>query len=282
MDTKKRKILGAGAVILGAGAVAAATAGAGKKIINGIVNGTAGEPVRDPINKNALQPEFTVAEDGAVALGKGRRVAFNHCWGCCTMCGVRLHIDEAQDKVVRVAGNPYNPLSASHAVPMSMPVREALVGLSARSAGEEEPTGHERPRQTSCETSSRGQQNRSNTHPSRFARSFNPCGLTRLSHHQNAPRKHGNMGQSPQRAQGPELLRHPCKAFHSPGRQSTYECIARQPATVKKQTTQPKTSRVAWLPNECLFRWRGHTSGRVFFYSGWAMNHNMTRCCTHR
>ena len=84
MDTKKRKILGAGAVILGAGAVAAATAGAGKKIINGIVNGTAGEPVRDPINKNALQPEFTVAEDGAVALGKGRRVAFNHCWGCCT------------------------------------------------------------------------------------------------------------------------------------------------------------------------------------------------------
>ncbi len=149
MDTKKRKILGAGAVILGAGAVAAATAGASKKIINGIVNGTAGEPVRDPINKNALQPEFTVAEDGAVALGKGRRVAFNHCWGCCTMCGVRLHIDEAQDKVVRVAGNPYNPLSASHAVPMSMPVREALVGLSARSAGEEEPTGHER-RSTVC------------------------------------------------------------------------------------------------------------------------------------
>ena len=33
MDTKKRKILGAGAVILGAGAVAAATAGAGKKIM---------------------------------------------------------------------------------------------------------------------------------------------------------------------------------------------------------------------------------------------------------
>ena len=140
MDTKKRKLIGAGAAILGASAVAAATAGAGKKIINGIVSGTAGEPVRDPINKNALPPEFTVAEDGSLALGKGSRVAFNHCWGCCTMCGVRLHIDEAQDKVVRVAGNPYNPLSASHAVPMSMPVSEALRGLSARGSGDAPPT----------------------------------------------------------------------------------------------------------------------------------------------
>ena len=123
MDNNKRKLLGAGAAIIGAGAVAAATAGLGKKLINGITQGTAGDPVRDPINKNALKPEFTVAQDGSVQLGEGSRVAFNHCWGCCTMCGVRLHIDAAQDKVVRVAGNPYNPLSASHAVPMSTPVR---------------------------------------------------------------------------------------------------------------------------------------------------------------
>ena len=87
MDNNKRKLLGAGAAIIGAGAVAAATAGLGKKLINGITQGTAGDPVRDPINKNALKPEFTVAQDGSVQLGEGSRVAFNHCWGCCTMCG---------------------------------------------------------------------------------------------------------------------------------------------------------------------------------------------------
>jgi tetrathionate reductase subunit A len=148
MDENKRKLLGAGAVILGAGAVAAAVAGTGKKLIDGIVAGTAGEAVRDPLAHNALSPEYTVAEDGKVSLGEHSRVAFNHCWGCCTMCGVRLHIDEREDKVVRAAGNPYNPLSSSHAVPMSTSVSEALRGLSART-GEDEPTGHER-RSTVC------------------------------------------------------------------------------------------------------------------------------------
>ena len=150
MDEKKRKLLGAGAVVLGAGALAAATAGTAKRLADGLARGTAGEPVRDAINKNSLSPEFTVAENGEVRLTEGHRVAFNHCWGCCSMCGVRLHIDEAQDKVVRVAGNPYNPLSISHAVPMDVPVREALRGLSARCDAPESANAGHSGRSTVC------------------------------------------------------------------------------------------------------------------------------------
>ena len=150
MDESKRKLLGAGAAILGAGAVAAASAGAGKRLIDGLIRGTAGEPVRDGLNKNSLPPEFSVGQSGEVRLTEGSRVAFNHCWGCCSMCGVRLHIDEARDKVVRVAGNPYNPLSSSHAVPMDTPVREALRGLSARGEAPEEANAGHAGRSTVC------------------------------------------------------------------------------------------------------------------------------------
>lgn len=48
MDAKKRKFLGTGAALLGAGALAAASAGAGKNVLDGIMRGTAGMPVRDP------------------------------------------------------------------------------------------------------------------------------------------------------------------------------------------------------------------------------------------
>ncbi|EPR44543.1 molybdopterin oxidoreductase [Desulfovibrio sp. X2] len=131
MDRTKRNLLKKGAAAAGLGVFAAAAAGAGMRLVNGLSRGTSGETVADPVAKNALRPEYTASPDGGVALGEGRRVAFNQCWGCTTFCGVRLHIDEATDTVVRVAGNPYNPLSQERHFPMSMPVAETLARLSA-------------------------------------------------------------------------------------------------------------------------------------------------------
>ncbi len=143
-DTSKRNLLKKGAAVAGLGLFAAASAGAAVKVVNGLLHGTAGEALADPVNKNSLQPEYRVTPTGEVRPGKGQRVAFNQCWGCTTFCGVRLHIDAATDTVVRVAGNPYNPLAHEHHFSMDTPVEEALRQLSA-----DKDQGHAK-RSTTC------------------------------------------------------------------------------------------------------------------------------------
>lgn len=130
-DQGKRSLLKKGAAVAGLGLFAAASAGAVVKVANGLLRGTAGQALADPINKNSLEPEYRVDASGAVTAGNGQRVAFNQCWGCTTFCGVRLHIDEATDTVTRVAGNPYNPLAHERHFSMDTPVEEALRRLSA-------------------------------------------------------------------------------------------------------------------------------------------------------
>ncbi|MDD3311754.1 molybdopterin dinucleotide binding domain-containing protein [Pseudodesulfovibrio sp.] len=128
MDKKRRVLVKAGlfaAGMAGIGIGAAVRAGAAP----------AAEPERlDParLSPRSLAPEYRCAADGSVQAEKGRRVAFNQCWGCTTFCGVRVHIDEASGEVVRMAGNPYNPLSHEKHFPMSLPVKDALARLSAR------------------------------------------------------------------------------------------------------------------------------------------------------
>lgn len=133
MDKKKRDFLKKGALAAaGLGVFAAASFDTARRMVRGLREGTAGVAVADAENKNSLPPEYCLTSNGTVTPGKGQRTAFNQCWGCTTFCGVRLHIDADKDEVVRAAGNPYNPLSTPHHLPMSMPVREALAALSAR------------------------------------------------------------------------------------------------------------------------------------------------------
>lgn len=133
MDDKKRNFLKKGALAaVGLGVFAAASLDTARRMVRGLREGTAGVPVANAENKNSLVPEYWMNPEGHAVPVKGQRVAFNQCWGCTTFCGVRLHIDEATDRVVRAAGNPYNPLSTSHQLPMSTPVNEALAALSAR------------------------------------------------------------------------------------------------------------------------------------------------------
>ncbi len=143
-DKGKRDLLKKGAAVAGLGLFAAASAGAAARVVGGLLSGSAGVALADPVNKNSLEPEYRVDAAGAVHAGNGQRVAFNQCWGCTTFCGVRLHIDEATDRVVRVAGNPYNPLAHEKPFSMDTPVEETLRRLSA-----DKDQGHDQ-RSTTC------------------------------------------------------------------------------------------------------------------------------------
>lgn len=80
---------------------------------------------------DAPAPEFRIDESGNVSINKAQQVSYTTCLGCTTMCGVRVRIDRASGKVLRVAGNPYNPLSTDPHLPMKASVRESFAAISA-------------------------------------------------------------------------------------------------------------------------------------------------------
>ncbi|MHB1123362.1 MAG: molybdopterin dinucleotide binding domain-containing protein [Ramlibacter sp.] len=80
---------------------------------------------------NAAAPEFTVDGSGRVALNTQQQVSYTTCLGCTTMCGVRVRTDRATGQVLRVAGNPYSPLSTDPHLPMKASVRESFLAVSA-------------------------------------------------------------------------------------------------------------------------------------------------------
>ena len=61
------------------------------------------------------------------------------CFGCWTQCGVRVRVDQQTNRVLRIAGNPYHPLSHEHHIDASVPFSTAMAqlagenGLDARS-----------------------------------------------------------------------------------------------------------------------------------------------------
>ena len=52
------------------------------------------------------------------------------CYGCTTLCGVRVRIDNQNEQVLRVSGNPYHPLSGDPHLPQAKPVVDALKSVS--------------------------------------------------------------------------------------------------------------------------------------------------------
>ena len=79
----------------------------------------------------APTPEYTVDErSGKLALNPDQQVSYTGCLGCTTQCGVRVRIDKTTGKVLRVTGNPYNPLSANPELPQNVSVKESFVALS--------------------------------------------------------------------------------------------------------------------------------------------------------
>ncbi|PRY71504.1 molybdopterin-dependent oxidoreductase [Halomonas ventosae] len=130
-DTSRRRFLKGAVAAGGAATFAAGYSDPLVKMAKG-VTGSAGEKPAHRIHGNSLAPEYRVdPASGELTLNPDQRVAFTVCYGCTTKCGVRVRVDNATDQVLRVSGNPYNPLSADEHLPMRTPVAEALRGLSA-------------------------------------------------------------------------------------------------------------------------------------------------------
>jgi tetrathionate reductase subunit A len=79
---------------------------------------------------DAPEPEFRIDRKGNLAVNPAQQVSYTTCLGCTTMCGVRVRIDRASGKVLRVAGNPYSPLSTDPHLPMKASVRDSFVAIS--------------------------------------------------------------------------------------------------------------------------------------------------------
>jgi len=80
---------------------------------------------------DAPEPEFRVDAQGRLEINPAQQVSYTACLGCTTMCGVRVRTDRASGKVLRVAGNPYSPLSTDPHLPMKASVRESFIAISA-------------------------------------------------------------------------------------------------------------------------------------------------------
>lgn len=136
MDKSRRNLLKGGVAVTGAAAFAAGYSKPLEGMVKGL-SGSAGATPKHPIHGNALDPEYRVdLATGELTANPDQRLAFTICYGCTTMCGVRVRIDNRDDRVLRSVGNPYSPLSSDEHVDARTPVKEALLSTSAyRDAG---------------------------------------------------------------------------------------------------------------------------------------------------
>lgn len=127
----RRKLIKHGA--LAAGGLAAFAAGYGETLVKtarGLTQGTAGEPTKDAVRGNARIPEFAInPETGQLETHPGHVVSPSLCLGCWTQCGVRVRVNQPENEIIRIAGNPYHPLATTRPADMNEPVREVFLRL---------------------------------------------------------------------------------------------------------------------------------------------------------
>ncbi|CAH7354909.1 Tetrathionate reductase subunit A [Vibrio chagasii] len=133
MDNKRRQFLKAGLAAGGVGAFAAGYATTTKHMVYGAIDGTAGKKTNHIHYGNSLETEYSVDEQGKISPNPNQRVAPSMCFGCWTLCGLRVRIDNRNDEILRISGNPYHPLSSDQQIPFKTPVKEAYIGLSGES-----------------------------------------------------------------------------------------------------------------------------------------------------
>ena len=125
-DALKVGVAGAGLAAFGLGFEET-----GRKVVQGVAESLARPASAANIHGHSLAPECVVDPvTGDVTPNPGQYVANTVCLGCTTLCGVRVRVDRETGRALRVAGNPYSPLSADPALPVETPVREALVRMS--------------------------------------------------------------------------------------------------------------------------------------------------------
>ena len=133
MDNKRRQFLKTGLAAGGVGAFAAGYATTTKHMVHGAIDGTAGKKTNHIHHGNSLETEYSVDEQGKISPNPNQRVAPSMCFGCWTLCGLRVRIDNRNDEILRISGNPYHPLSSDQQIPFKTPVKDAYIGLSGES-----------------------------------------------------------------------------------------------------------------------------------------------------
>lgn len=131
INSGRRKLFVRGGVA--AGGLTAFAAGYGDtltKAVKGLATGSAGARPAHAMRGNSLTPEFSIDPvSGVLSTQPGQVVSPSSCLGCWTQCGVRVRIDTATNKILRVAGNPYHPLATTNPAAMELPVREVYAML---------------------------------------------------------------------------------------------------------------------------------------------------------
>ncbi|RIH73966.1 tetrathionate reductase subunit A [Vibrio splendidus] len=133
MDNKRRQFLKTGLAAGGVGAFAVGYATTTKHMVHGAIDGTAGKKTNHIHHGNSLETEYSVDEQGKISPNPNQRVAPSMCFGCWTLCGLRVRIDNRNDEILRISGNPYHPLSSDQQIPFKTPVKDAYIGLSGES-----------------------------------------------------------------------------------------------------------------------------------------------------
>lgn len=117
--------------LLAAGGLAAFGAGFSQtlgRMLDGVIKP---QPERHFVHGRSPQPEYSIdPKTGAFKMNPEQQISYTGCFGCTTQCGVRVRVDKKSGRVLRVTGNPYNPLSTDPHLPMNQSVRESLLSLS--------------------------------------------------------------------------------------------------------------------------------------------------------
>ncbi|MDA6077788.1 hypothetical protein O0544_20395 [Edwardsiella anguillarum] len=90
MDKRRRHLLKLGLAAGGGAVFAAGYASTVRHAARGVTQGSAGEPTRSAQFGNALQPELRIDGVGRLTVNPQQRLANGMCFGCWTLCGVRL------------------------------------------------------------------------------------------------------------------------------------------------------------------------------------------------
>lgn len=130
MDNKRRQLLKSGLAVGGLGTFAAGYATTAKHMVEGAIEGTAGQKTHHDHHGNSLEPEYHTTKEGNLIANPNQRVAPSMCFGCWTLCGLRVRIDNHTDEILRIGGNPYHPLSHHQQIPFETPVKDAYLGLA--------------------------------------------------------------------------------------------------------------------------------------------------------
>ena len=127
-DNKRRSFLRKAAIGGGLTAFAAGSATTAGRIFD---HALGNDKPKQRLDGNSLAPEFSInPTTGVLKINPEQQVSYTMCMGCTTFCGVRVRIDKKSSKVLRVAGNPYSPLSADPPLPFQTSIRDSFVSLT--------------------------------------------------------------------------------------------------------------------------------------------------------